>query len=59
MFIVEDITEFQKLEEEMEKQKEEEMKNLEVLQELPQTKKRTLLIFQGIDQSGKSNFGRK
>ena len=45
MFIVEDITEFQKLEEEMEKQKEEEMKNLEVLQELASNKKEDLTHF--------------
>ena len=45
MFVVEDITDLLKLEEEMENQKKEEVKNLEILQELASNKKQDLTLF--------------
>ena len=45
MFVIEDITEFEKLEQEMKKQKEENTRNVEILQELALNKKEDLQIF--------------
>ena len=45
MFVVEDVTDLLKLEHEMAKQKEEELKNLETLQELASNKKEDLALF--------------
>ena len=45
MFVVEDVTDLLKLENEMAKQKEEELQNLEILQELASNKKEDLALF--------------
>ncbi len=45
MFVIEDITELEKLEEAMKKQKEENTRNVEILQELALNKKEDLQIF--------------